>query len=330
LFSISTLLIFLNGYTTIASGNYLYYFPLATALVFLFDNESNFRLLVAQILLMLLSLSLSLIASEWNWFNSPTFDAVKIDEMFLHNLVISVLVMGFFIFELARFNMYQIQDYNLRIEKQKHTEKIIQQSLKEKELLLSELHHRVKNNLALISSLINLEISNTNGQVISVEKLEDIKSRIKSLAIVHDKLYKSKDIEKIRLDEYVSELSEELKSSFFEYPNIHVETNLVPCTVHLDKAIPCGLILNEVITNAYKHGFCPGNEAGLIEVTLSKKNEMISIVIQDNGKGIKADFNISSDGNLGTGIVYSLTEQLGGKSFYRSEKGTRFEIEFAA
>ena len=175
----------------------------------------------------------------------------------------------------------------------KQAEKQLQASLREKDILLGEIHHRVKNNLQVISGLLDLQAS-SSGNPELMEMFRESQSRIRSMALIHEKLYDSKNFARIDLAGYVRDLSQELFQTYKINPG---EIDLIiqvgdDVYVDINKAIPCGLILNELISNALKHAFS-GDGAGAITVSIRKYDDKeIEIVVCDNGLGLPDDVDI--------------------------------------
>lgn len=204
------------------------------------------------------------------------------------------------------------------------------QSLKEKETLLQEIHHRVKNNLAVISGLLELQQMNiTDKETISA--LQDSQFRIQSMAMIHEKLYQSETLHEIGFDAYLQELISSIRSTYnSSYKSISTEYDLTKVTLDLDQAIPCSLIVNEVIVNCYKHAFSK-NDEGKINISLMSKGPKITLKITDNGKGLPADFDISQQQSLGTTLINVLSHQINGEMHLRNReqgKGTFFKLQF--
>lgn len=197
--------------------------------------------------------------------------------------------------------------------KRKIQEELLQQSLNDKELLLKEIHHRVKNNLQIISSLLNLQ-SNYNSD--SEKKLfHETQNRIKTLALVHEMLYNSTDIQNIPLEKYLSSLVILLHQSFYNpSQQIHLDFNceIKDRSIDIDSMIPIGLIVNEIISNAFKHGFKGKNE-GKISVNIKEEDERVFIDISNNGHPIPKSFDPTESQTLGIEVIVTLIEQLKGK-----------------
>jgi PAS domain S-box-containing protein len=215
------------------------------------------------------------------------------------------------------------------ITEKKAVDEQMRQSLKEKEVLLKEVHHRVKNNLQVISSILNLQSSYVRDKKI-LEILLESQNRIKSMAFVHESLYQTKDFSNISFKEYVENISRNLVHSYAATdspPELKLELDNIQ--LNLDTAIPCGLIINELLSNSLKYAF-PKGKKGKIEITIRKKEKTILISIADNGKGLPADIDFRNTESLGLQLVVSLVEQINGKIKLDTKKGTKFTIEFSS
>ncbi|MGB8951747.1 MAG: PAS domain S-box protein [Candidatus Aminicenantales bacterium] len=210
----------------------------------------------------------------------------------------------------------------------KQAEEQIRRSLKEKEVLLREIHHRVKNNMQVISSLLRLQaeqISDANFR----EMLNASQSRIRSMALVHEKLYKSKDLSHINFFDYIQSLAAHLfQFNQVRQDLIQLKINVGNVFLDIQTAIPCGLIINELISNSLKHAF-PGVQNGEIVVELHPLEEhMFRMAVRDNGVGLPKDMDIRNPKYFGLQIVIMLVEQLEGSVEVQREGGTTFKIVF--
>lgn len=211
----------------------------------------------------------------------------------------------------------------------KLAEKQIKEALKEKEILLKEVHHRVKNNLQVISSILNLQSSYVSDEN-TLNILRESQNRIKSMAFIHESLYQNKDFAQIKFSEYVVNLSNNLVHSYrLNKHLIDLKLEIDEIFLNLDDSIPCGLIINELVSNALKHAF-GNNEPGEIEIKVKNKVKTLYLSVADNGKGLPKNFNIENTQTLGLQLVSSLCEQLDAelKLNTKQGKGTCFEIEF--
>ena len=196
------------------------------------------------------------------------------------------------------------------ITEKKLADERIKESLKEKEILLMEVHHRVKNNLALVSGLMQLQAYQTDDEMV-YKYLEDNQTRIKSIALIHDQLYQNDNFTNVRLDEQTENLIKHLSDSIANGKDIRVELELDEVEVNINQAVPYTLLLNEVVTNAYKHAF---NEAekGEIHLTLKSENNLVSLKVKDDGKGLDRDIDLEYPSSLGMTLVKTLSDQLQG------------------
>ncbi|MBW4443503.1 MAG: PAS domain S-box protein [Plectolyngbya sp. WJT66-NPBG17] len=211
---------------------------------------------------------------------------------------------------------------------QKLTEEQIQASLEEKEALLKEIHHRVKNNLQIISSLIYLQAQRIDDPKVR-QIFEDSQSRISSMALVHDSLYRSQDFARVNLSEYVQTLTSSLFHTYRVQPEaVNLAVNVDPdVVVSLEKAIPCGLILNELMTNALKHGFI-GEETGEVTVTLFSHCSQVCLMVENDGKILPESFELQKIRSMGLRLVNALVDQLNGQVAVEKSQKTRFKVTF--
>ncbi|MCD6017458.1 MAG: tetratricopeptide repeat protein [Bacteroidetes bacterium] len=201
---------------------------------------------------------------------------------------------------------------------------IINQSLSEKDLLIKEVHHRVKNNLQIISSLLKLQSGKSTNEEIR-NSLSEAQDRINSMALLHQLLYRNNQMSSLMFNEYLSNLITQISDSFSK--NIRIDYNLIELELDLDTAIPLGLITNELVSNAFKHAF--NGKDGVITIELSKlvKNTY-QLKIADNGQGLPANFDLNSVDSLGLDIVCILSEQINAELKIYNADGAKFEIIF--
>ncbi|MFB2833071.1 PAS domain-containing protein [Floridanema evergladense] len=214
------------------------------------------------------------------------------------------------------------------INERKLAEKALLTSLKEKEVLLKEIHHRVKNNLQIISSLLKLQSSYIKDEEV-IALFAESYNRVRSMALLHEKLYHSLDLARINADDYISNLTKNLFSSYNISGNfIDLRITIDDLKLDIDTAIPCGLIINELVTNSLKYAFI-GRQKGQICITfLQQDNNTLYLKISDDGVGLPPDFDIEQIQSLGLQLVVNLTEQLGGKLEIDFTNGTSFIITF--
>jgi two-component sensor histidine kinase len=210
----------------------------------------------------------------------------------------------------------------------KRAEEHIKISLKEKELLLQEIHHRVKNNLQVISSLLHLQVGYVDDPAVR-EIFQESQNRVRSMALVHEKLYRSHDLARIDLGDYIRNLATFLFRSYSATAGrvtLDIQTDDV--FLGINAAVPCGLILNELISNTLKHAF-PNGRSGLIQVELrAGDNQKLTLSVRDNGIGFPANFDFKNTTSLGMQLVDTLVQQLDGTLEVLCAEGTEFKITF--
>jgi two-component sensor histidine kinase len=215
------------------------------------------------------------------------------------------------------------------VTERKQAEKQIKASLKEKEVLLKEIHHRVKNNLQIISSLLKLQSRSIKDEQ-TLAMFNESQSRIRTMALIHESLYQSNDLSRINFAEYIQKLvanllrSYEINSSAIK-PVINVDNVLL----EIDVAVPCGLIINELVSNSLKYAFPSGKE-GKIQVDFYSENERnFTLTVSDNGVGLPKNLNILETKTLGLQLVNNLVDQLEGTVKNNIDGGTEFRITFS-
>jgi two-component sensor histidine kinase/PAS domain-containing protein len=210
--------------------------------------------------------------------------------------------------------------------KEREVEELKQKNSEQKEIMLREIHHRVKNNLAIVISLLNLQLRNNSDPELR-RIMRDIELRIRSMALIHEHLYRSENLEKIPLADYLQSLATIITGTFSGH-RINIITHLEPTDISIETALPLGLIANELLTNAFKYAF-PNHQEGQIEVLLHKVNdEEYCMMIKDNGVGLPLSFSLDSEKSLGMFIVRLLVEQLDGRIEITRQNGTAFAILF--
>lgn len=213
------------------------------------------------------------------------------------------------------------------ISKEKDAEAKILASLKEKEVLLIEIHHRVKNNMAVISSLLSLQSRYVDDSKY-LEMFKESQSRIKSMALVHEKLYQSEDFAHIDVKDYIETLALYIKTTFAGTVEIRSNIEIEDINIDIDTLIPCGLIINELLTNAFKHAF-DGHDNPAISISLKKADDdKVILIIADKGKGFPDGFDLSKSMGLGLKLVNILVNQIRGTLDVKSSQGVTFTITF--
>lgn len=249
---------------------------------------------------------------EMKWFNGLLDSSIIPSEQRQLNFIILFFCSLLFSMVVAITNQIQ--------------HKAMEMSLKEQKVLLAEVNHRVKNNLAIIISLLNLQRDATDDETVS-EALEEIRNRVMSMALVHNKMYQNKDKNAIGLDLYIRELVDEISASINMQRKLDVKLDLTNISINLSQAIPIGLILNELITNSMKHAFKETRDP-MIEVSLNVlKDNNVELIYTDNGVGIDED-KLERTAGLGIELIRSLSDQLDAVSTFRNGRGLVFNLNF--
>ncbi|MBD3413252.1 MAG: hypothetical protein GF421_02335 [Candidatus Aminicenantes bacterium] len=233
-------------------------------------------------------------------------------------------------------NLDKLKKENLELKRQLQKQGQITKSLKEKEILLKEIHHRVKNNMQIISSLLNLQAKTIKDQSIQ-QKFYQCRSRIKAMALVHDRLYRSSSLEKINFSDYIETLAVHLMSIHESSKrDIKLDLDLDELYLDIKQSIPLGLITNELISNSFKHAFPEqslfndiSSQQKKVHVALKKKNKTAELLVRDNGIGLPENYTKKLKDSLGMNLVHDLVSQLRGEMKMDIEEGTAVKIHFS-
>ncbi len=220
------------------------------------------------------------------------------------------------------------QELQKELTERMKAEEQIKASLQEKDVLLKEIHHRVKNNLQVICSLLYLQSKNAKDQQ-ALEMFKESENRIKSMALIHEELYQSENIVRIDLADYIQRLTTHLSNSYgIKMGIVDISLHVDKVSLSIDKAIPCGLIINELVSNSLKYGF-PNGAKGNISIKLVSENENhVTLTVQDSGIGLPTGFDYQNTDTLGLQLVNTLTRQLKGHIDFHSNHGTMVTITF--
>ena len=211
------------------------------------------------------------------------------------------------------------------ITERKFAEKELKKSLNEKEVLLKEIHHRVKNNLQIISSLLNLQEDYVKKDPTAINVLHESQNRVLSMAMIHEMLYLSKDLSQINFSDYINNLISNLLYSYSAEKTITPLLKIEEIHLNIETSIPCGLIINELVTNSLKYAF--PNKTGELTISLNSYNDEYKLIISDNGVGFQEDYkNLNT--SLGLKLVNSLIQQLDGSINLDKTQGTKYTIKF--
>lgn len=203
----------------------------------------------------------------------------------------------------------------------------IELSLKQKDLLLKEIHHRVKNNLSIVYGLLEIQAAGTDNEE-TIGILQDSQSRIQSIALIHEKLYKTESLSGIELGVYLKDLVESIHSTFTEYKDaVTLEFDLDHVVLDTDRAVYCGLLINELVVNAYKYAF-QAHKQGVLSVTLKKDDSRVLLRVCDNGPGLPRNFNPDNGESLGALLINSFADHLNAEMTIAEPDGNGTEFRF--
>lgn len=210
--------------------------------------------------------------------------------------------------------------------KRSRAEEAIKASLREKEVLLREIHHRVKNNMQIVSSLLNLQTQYVKGEE-TRNVLKESQNRVKSMAMIHEKLYQSNDLTHINFNDYIQRLVSDLFSSYGVQEQVKSVIDVESVMLNIETAVPCGLIISELVSNSLKHAF-PSGENGEVRISLKTYENEFILTISDNGVGLPDGLHYKNTKTLGLELVNNLVKQINGSIELDKSNGTQFTIKF--
>lgn len=257
--------------------------------------------------------------------NERALEKNKSDKILLTSLSVAIATISIILFLGYKNSTKKQKELAIKNEEISAKNKLIEQSLAEKEALIKEVHHRVKNNLQIISSLLRLQSAKQTDDRVQ-EMFEESVKRIQSMALVHELLYKNKTLISIPIHTYIENLAAGLRLAYGLNGTVHIEAKSDFIQLDIDTTIPLGLIINELVTNSIKHAF--DKKGGKIEVHFKSNNNKFHLLVQDNGKGLPENFESIKENSLGMELVEALSDQINAVYKYSSDKGSRFEFEF--
>lgn len=321
-FSIFTL----NQQYTLAVGNYLYYFPLIFCIA-LIHNPS--KPIVRTIMFFAITFT-SFVLALWLKIDSlkiPIIDTKNEHTLFMYNCTLTVIITIILVFLVVNLINKQNNEVILLLQKEHDAQSKATYSLKEKETLLAEIQHRVKNNLAVITGLLNLQMEKAPCDVSRGLMIES-RNRVMSIAMIHERLYKKDNLSKIDLKQYLSELVNEVVKSFPAQTKIQIIEDMEDLELELTKAVPAGLIVNELVTNSLKHAFPPNITSPVITIQMKRIFDCMQISFSDNGIGF-GDIEKRKETSLGITLIESLADQIDAKVSFRNNNGAYVNLVFA-
>jgi two-component sensor histidine kinase len=257
---------------------------------------------------------------------SNTIQELKIQEQRNQKIILIGLVVFILIVSSLVYNQYRVKKNNNELLKEKNS--LIMASLEEKEVLLREIHHRVKNNLQFVWSLLNLQTRHVKDKQ-TLETLNEGKNRVKTMALIHQKLYQADNLKGIDIGQYIDNLTKNLFDTYHvDESKVKVLTDIDPMVLDIDTALPLGLIMNELITNSLKYAF-KGVENGELEIKLKKQDQNLSLTVKDNGKGMTEKPDLDALETFGLRLVQSLAKQLKAKVDIDVTSGTAVNLDIS-
>lgn len=288
----------------------LFFFPVIISMVQLLGRRELLKHLFILSSLVVLCAVVIVFSFRYHWFESP-MSKQAIQDVSTFIIILSFVTAIAFIIVVVTESMSQ--------------ERRIKNMLNEKEVLLAEVYHRVKNNMNIVTSLLSLKKDMSASPEVKTA-LDDCRNRVYSMALVHQKMYNSNNLERLNFKDYINDLVKDIKHSLGGSKELNVTLNAEDIYLNLSNAIPCGLILNELITNAYKHA---GEHQSSIEVLieLKRNGNLIELKVKDNGPGM-TEQALTKPNTLGVELIKSLTEQLDGKYEFINQDGLAFILSF--
>lgn len=288
----------------------LFYFPVIISMVQLLGRRETFKHLIILGGICLLSIIAILIGFKLQLFQVYLNDEI-ISNLIILNILVSLLSTLAFMLAVALESIKQ--------------ETLIEKMFKEKEILLAEVFHRVKNNMNIVTSLLNLKKNMSDSHEVQTA-LEDCRGRVYAMALVHHNIFTNNNTIGLNFKDYVNSLVTEITNSLGDKDEVEILLETEDVSLELSNAIPCGLILNELITNSFKYGQSE-NKKLLIHVKLKKNKNTIELEVKDNGPGV-SDEALQKTNTLGIELIKSLSEQIGGEHTFGNDTGLVFNLTF--
>ena len=307
-------------------GNYLYYFPLIFCVALVHNpTKSNLRTFILYSIIAISFLCAWLL--DIDSLKNTTISQRDNEILLVYNSILTFFITVIMVYLVVKLINRQNNEALALLHKEQEAQAIIAQSLKEKETLLAEIQHRVKNNLAIITGLLNLQTEKAPCDESKLLMIES-RNRVMSIAMVHERLYKKDNLSKINLKLYLSELMQELVKSFPIYSKqIEIIEELDKVELEITKAVPIGLIVNEALTNSLKHAFNNGQQNPKIKIKMQLIFDRIQICIMDNGSGF-TDVTKRQDTALGLSLIESLSDQIDAQVVFKNEDGACVSLVF--
>jgi two-component sensor histidine kinase len=326
--SVNCSIFYINQLYPPAAGAYLYYFPLIVSVVLLNNPSFKDRYTLAHFTLCIIFFVGNLVIKVPG-LQLEHVGAGEVTTVWHFNLIISAITTGILCLFLSRILSRQNREIMSQNDNLTSAQMAVTNTLREKEILLAELHHRVKNNLAIISGLLNLQGDATSNDE-ARQIISDSKNRILSMALVHRMLFENPNLKNIDIGRYTRELITELFNTYNLQRYVTVVEDYDDLVLPVSKSIPLGLILNEIVTNSIKYAF-RGNakEKGEFRISIKKHNNRVLLTAHDNGKGFPDNYDFNAPSlSLGIFLIKTLTEQIDGTVSFSNDLGARITLDF--
>lgn len=325
-FGINAAVFYFNEYYSPIVAAHLFYFPLIFCIALLHSSERGMK---QTGLLMGLTFALATLSIfvDFPQIRNSNITPEQSSVLFNYNLSFCVFLTMVLVITVINIFDSQNRKLSLSVQQLQHQQSKVSHSLKEKEIMLSEIHHRVKNNLAVVGSLLNLQMSGAKSEE-ARQLLNESKNRVHSIALVHEKLYRKKDFSKIDFENYIEELCLDLVKTSSTKNKVALKLELIPCQLPISLAVPLGLIVNEIVTNSFKHGFNESDKEPYISIKLQfKQADVLELSIRDNGKGFDFEGKKGESDTLGLTLITSLIEQIDAQYTFVSKDGAGFVLD---
>jgi len=288
----------------------LFYFPVLISLIQLLGRRELIKHLIILSFCGFASIVFIVMGFLFHWV-TPIVEDGSFSNIMVFNILLSFFTSISFIIVVVSESLAQ--------------ERLIKNMLTEKEVLLSEVFHRVKNNMNIVTSLLNLKKNSSSSPEVQ-DALEECRTRVFSMALVHQKIFERERVIDLNFKDYIHDLLNELMSSLGKDSKADIVIDADSIFIELSNAIPCGLILNEFVTNSFKYAQQPGKKLQL-KISLKKQNDFIEFELRDNGSGLPSDVPVNAN-SLGIGLMKSLSEQIDGQYSFTNDNGLVFKLRF--
>ncbi len=288
----------------------LFYFPMIISLVQMLGRKETIKHLIGICILCVASIII-IAAGFINKWVIINIEPAVLNKIMIFNIILSVITAISFIIVITVESISQ--------------ERLIKKMLTEKDILLSEIFHRVKNNMNIVTSLLSLK-KNMSDSIEVKNALDECKNRVYSMALVHQKIFEKGNVNNLNFKDYIQNLTKELLNSIGKDNSTELNIKADDIFIELSNAIPCGLIINEFVTNSYKYAQTE-NKNLEISILLNKINETIELKLKDNGPGLSNEA-IGKPNTLGIELIKSLSEQINGTYSFKNENGLVFSLQF--